>query len=74
MIFGQQDGDTTRMILARSEDITELNLNSVIQEVMPILAGNGGGRPDFVQGGGSNPEKLSEAVSRAREITIKRLK
>ena len=73
-IFGQLDGDTTRMILARSADITELNMNSVIQEVMPILEGNGGGRPDFVQGGGSNPEKLPEAISLAREIIINRLK
>ncbi|MFN2363318.1 MAG: DHHA1 domain-containing protein [Halarsenatibacteraceae bacterium] len=74
VVFGQQDGDTTRMILARSENITDLNLNPVIQEVMPLLDGNGGGQPGFVQGGGSNPEKLPEAVSLAREIIINSLK
>ncbi len=74
VIFGQQDGDTTRMILARSKDIADLNLNPVIQKVMPLLNGNGGGQPDFVQGGGSNPEKLPEAISRAREIVIKSIK
>ncbi len=71
IIFGQQESDTTRMILARSDNIAALNLNPVIQEVMPLLNGNGGGQPDFVQGGGSNPEKLSEAISKAREIIVK---
>lgn len=74
VVFGQQEGDTTRMILARSDDLTELNLNPVIQKVMPLLEGNGGGRPAFVQGGGSNPEKLAEAISLTREIIIKSLK
>lgn len=71
VIFGQQDGETTRMILARSEDISMLNLNSVIHEVMPLLDGNGGGQPGFVQGGGSNPDKLPEALRWAREIILK---
>lgn len=74
VIFGQQAGDTSRMILARSDDIAWLNLNPVIQEVMPLLNGNGGGQPGFVQGGGSNPGKLPEAINRAQEIIIKRLK
>ena len=71
VVFGQQDGETTRMILARSEDISMLNLNPVIQEVMPLLDGNGGGQPGFVQGGGSNPDKLPEALRWAREIILK---
>ncbi len=71
VIFGQQDGETTRMILARSKDISMLNLNPVIQEVMPLLDGNGGGQPGFVQGGGSNPDKLPEALRWAREIILK---
>lgn len=71
VVFGQQDGKTARMILARSEDIAEFNLNPVIQKVMPILDGNGGGQPDFVQGGGSNPDKLPEALSKVREIILK---
>ena len=34
----------------------------VIRELAPIIGGRGGGKPDMAEGGGNQPEKLSEAL------------
>jgi len=36
--------------------------------VAKIAGGGGGGRPDFAQAGGKNPERLDEALAKASEL------
>lgn len=44
------------------------NANEVIGQIAPLIEGKGGGKPNQAQGGGKKPEKLGEALDRAREI------
>ena len=41
---------------------------NIIKQVAPTVGGGGGGRADFAQAGGKQPEKTDEALRRAREI------
>ena len=41
---------------------------AVIQQVAPIVAGKGGGRPENARGAGSDASKIGEALARAREL------
>ena len=41
---------------------------NIIREAAKIAGGGGGGRPDFAQAGGKNPEKIDEALNKALEI------
>jgi len=50
-----------------------VNASKVIQEVSPIIGGGGGGKPSFAQGGGTQPEKLQDAVKKAEESIKKQL-
>jgi alanyl-tRNA synthetase len=50
------------------------NAGEVVREVAPIFGGGGGGRPNFAQGGGTQPEKLPEAVKAAEKAIKKQLK
>jgi alanyl-tRNA synthetase len=43
-----------------------------IGAVAPLVGGGGGGKPDFAQAGGKQPEKLPEALMAARQA-IERL-
>lgn len=61
------DQDGAKMVLARSPDIN-LDCRPVIAEAMKVVGGKGGGKPDFAQGGGTDPTKLEQAVSRAEEM------
>lgn len=44
-----------------------LHAGKFVGGIAKICGGGGGGRPNFAQAGGKQPEKLSEALSKARE-------
>ena len=44
----------------------------VIKELAPIVGGKGGGKPDMAEGGGSQPEKLQDALEQSYGV-IERL-
>ena len=44
------------------------NAVDILKQISPLISGGGGGRPTFAQGGGSNPDGLSDALDKAKEI------
>jgi len=38
--------------------------------VAKIAGGGGGGRPDFAQAGGKNPERLDDALAKVKELVV----
>jgi alanyl-tRNA synthetase len=51
---------------ARSKGV---NAGKLVRSAAQILGGNGGGKPDFAQGGGSDNLKIDEALaSLSREV------
>jgi alanyl-tRNA synthetase len=46
-----------------TEDLTRrFKANELIKKIALHVGGTGGGRPDFAQAGGTNPERLDEAL------------
>ena len=39
-----------------------------VRDVAPVVGGGGGGKPDLAQAGGKHPEKLPEALAKAKEV------
>jgi alanyl-tRNA synthetase len=64
------------IIMSGSMDTTKAGFDAgkVIREVGHIFGGSGGGRPDFAQGGGKQPEKIVDAVKAAQEVVKKQVK
>ena len=57
------------LICSVTDDLTKkYNAGKIIKEMSEIVGGKGGGRPDMAQGGGSNPQKLTQALESVREI------
>jgi alanyl-tRNA synthetase len=51
--------------LGVTPDLRErVKAGDLVREVAAVVGGKGGGRPDFAQAGGSQPEKLDEAVEK----------
>jgi alanyl-tRNA synthetase len=63
-LLGSRDGDTARLVFARSADAPG-DMNTLIRGACSIIGGRGGGRPDMAQGGGTSVEKLGEAIDSA---------
>ena len=45
----------------------------MIKELAPIVGGKGGGKADMAEGGGSQPEKLREALEASYSVVEKLL-
>ena len=69
-VLGSRSGGGKLMIATTENTIASERYNAVdiLREIAPLISGGGGGRPTFAQGGGSNPDGLDDALSKAREI------
>src|SRR5207237_7927717 len=71
-IFLATTEGTSKVVLVAgvSRDLVErgLSAGNWVRDVAPIVGGGGGGKPDLAQAGGKHPEKLPDALAKAREI------
>jgi len=51
-----------------------VNANEIVREASAIIGGGGGGKPNFAQGGGTQTEKLTEAIKKAEQTLRDQLK
>jgi len=74
-LFYGADSKNARILVMAGKKAVEkgVNASKVIQEVSPMIGGGGGGKPNFAQGGGTQPEKLQDAVKKAEENIKKQL-
>ena len=42
-----------------------------MKEIAPIVGGAGGGRPDFAEAGGRQPEKIDDMLAAAKTVIAK---
>lgn len=74
-IFYGSDGKTARiLVMAGDEAVAKgINAGQIIREIAPIIGGGGGGRPNFAQGGGTNPSSLQDALNATFNVIRKQL-
>jgi alanyl-tRNA synthetase len=63
VVIGRSNDGKASIIVRTSDDLVKrVPAGQVIKELAPIIGGKGGGKPDMAEGGGSQPEKLAEAL------------
>ncbi len=63
VILGRSDEGKVGIIVRVSDDLTSrVKAGDVIREIAQIVGGRGGGKADMAEGGGTEPDKLSEAI------------
>ena len=61
--------DKVTIIVAVTKGLTErFKAGQIIQQIMPIVGGRGGGKPEMAQGGGSDPAGLDAALDEVRVL------
>jgi alanyl-tRNA synthetase len=69
IVLGGVANGVVALVAAVSPDFTaKVQAGKIIQQIAPIVGGNGGGKPDNARGGGKDAGKLDEALARGREI------
>ncbi len=61
-------GDKVPLVAFASKDIAgkQVHAGKLAKEIASVLGGGGGGRPDFAQAGGKNPDQVEAALAAAR--------
>ena len=73
VIASANDGKV-QMVVAVTPDLTgRIKAGQIVKEIAPIVGGGGGGRPDFAEAGGKQPEKIDEMLDQSRAIVEKLL-
>jgi len=74
-LFYGTDGKNVRVLVMAGKVAVKkgVNASDVVRAVSPTIGGGGGGKSNFAQGGGTQPEKLQDAVKAAEETIKKQL-
>lgn len=74
VVVGRSGEGKVSLIVRSSDDVKgRVPAGQVIKEIAPIVGGRGGGKPDMAEGGGSQPEKLKEALEASYGVIEKLL-
>ena len=68
VIASANDGKV-QIVVAVTPDLTgRVKAGQIVKEIAPIVGGGGGGRPDFAEAGGKQPEKIDEMLAAAEGV------
>ena len=64
IVLGAESDGKAHLLVAVTKDLTgRFKAGELIRQLAPIVGGNGGGKPELAQAGGSQPEKLADALA-----------
>jgi alanyl-tRNA synthetase len=72
VLLGSGVDGRVQLVLNIDKGLVErgLDASQVIREIARLVNGGGGGRPDFAEAGGREPEKLGEALDAGQELLV----
>ncbi len=72
VVLGSVADSKVFLIAGVTKDLTkQFHAGNIIKQIAAVVGGSGGGRPDMAQAGGTQPEKLNEAIEKVYEIIEK---
>jgi len=73
VVLASASDGKVQIVVAVTPDLTSrVKAGQIVKEIAPIVGGGGGGRPDFAEAGGKQPEKIDEMLG-ASEGVLARL-
>jgi len=74
VVIGSRSEDNVSLVAAVTKDLTpRVKAGELVKRLSPIVGGGGGGRPDFAQAGGKQPENLPQALAAVEEAVREQL-
>jgi len=72
VLLGARIDGRVQLVLNIDKGLVErgLDASQVIRKIARLVNGGGGGRPDFAEAGGREPEKLGEALDAGQELLV----
>jgi alanyl-tRNA synthetase len=74
VILASTSDGKVQIVVAVTPDLTaRIKAGQIVKELAPIVGGAGGGRPDFAEAGGKQPEKIDEMLAASEAVVAKLL-
>jgi alanyl-tRNA synthetase len=74
VVIGTRGDGTVSLVAAVSKDLTpRINAGELVKRLSAVVGGRGGGRPDFAQAGGREPDKLPRALADVEDAVREQL-
>jgi alanyl-tRNA synthetase len=75
VVLASTNDGKVQIVVAVTPDLTgRIKAGQIVKELAPIVGGAGGGRPDFAEAGGRQPEKIDEMLDASRRVVEALLK
>ena len=69
VVLASANDGKVQIVVAVTPDLTRrIKAGQIVKEIAPIVGGAGGGRPDFAEAGGKQPDKIDEMLDASRRI------
>jgi alanyl-tRNA synthetase len=69
IVVGSKLDDKVLLAAGVTQDLTgRYHAGNILKEIAAIVGGNGGGRPDMAQAGGTQPENLEAALQKVQSL------
>jgi alanyl-tRNA synthetase len=69
IVLGSREDGTANLVVNFDQTVAaRLSAGDLVREIAPIVGGGGGGRPTMARAGGKEPDRLPDALARAREL------
>jgi alanyl-tRNA synthetase len=72
VIASESDGKVQIVVSVTPDLTSRVKAGQIVKEIAPIVGGGGGGRPDFAEAGGKQPENIDQML-KAAEAVLARL-
>ena len=75
VVLGFDDEGKVTLLAGFTDDLVKKGLKAgdVVKAIAPIVDGGGGGRPQMAHAGGKKPEKIKDALAKAKDIIKEKL-
>jgi alanyl-tRNA synthetase len=74
VVLANQTNGKVQLVVAVTPDLTgRVKAGQIVKELAPMVGGGGGGRPDFAEAGGKQPEHIDQMLTAAPGVIQKLL-
>ena len=69
VVLASRNEEKAALVVSVTRDLIDrVHAGQLVKTLAPIIGGRGGGRPDFAQAGGRQPERIGELFTACREL------
>jgi alanyl-tRNA synthetase len=73
VIASESDGKVQIVVSVTPDLTSRVKAGQIVKEIAPLVGGGGGGRPDFAEAGGKQPENIDQMLHAAESVLAKLL-